>query len=54
MKTCIARLLFLMAALAATGACAADGTLRLATTTSTENSGLLKIIIPKFEAASGL
>jgi tungstate transport system substrate-binding protein len=33
---------------------AAEGTLRLATTTSTENSGLLKAIIPKFEAASGL
>jgi tungstate transport system substrate-binding protein len=32
----------------------ADGTLRLATTTSTENSGLLKEIVPKFEAASGL
>jgi len=33
---------------------AAEGTLRLATTTSTENSGLLKAIIPKFEVASGL
>ena len=33
---------------------AAEGTLRLATTTSTENSGLLKVILPKFEAASGL
>ena len=32
----------------------AEGTLRLATTTSTENSGLLKAILPKFEAASGL
>ena len=31
-----------------------DGTLRLATTTSTENSGLLKAILPRFEAASGL
>ena len=31
-----------------------DGTLRLATTTSTENSGLLKEIVPKFEASSGL
>ena len=29
-------------------------TLRLATTTSTDNSGLLKVILPKFEAASGL
>jgi tungstate transport system substrate-binding protein len=33
---------------------AADGVLRMATTTSTENSGLLKAIIPEFEAASGL
>jgi tungstate transport system substrate-binding protein len=30
------------------------GTLRLATTTSTENSGLLREILPRFEAASGL
>ena len=30
------------------------GTLRLATTTSTDNSGLLKVILPQFEAASGL
>ena len=36
-------------------ASAADpGTLRMATTTSTDNSGLLKAILPKFEAASGL
>jgi tungstate transport system substrate-binding protein len=32
----------------------ASGTLRLATTTSTDNSGLLREILPKFEAASGL
>ena len=32
----------------------AQPTLRLATTTSTENSGLLKAILPRFEAASGL
>ncbi|MGZ5100319.1 MAG: substrate-binding domain-containing protein, partial [Usitatibacter sp.] len=31
-----------------------EDTLRLATTTSTENSGLLRVILPKFEAASGL
>jgi tungstate transport system substrate-binding protein len=47
--------LFLAAFIAfACNAFAAEGTLRLATTTSTENSGLLKVIIPKFEAASGL
>lgn len=32
---------------------AAGNTLRLATTTSTENSGLLRVILPKFEAWSG-
>lgn len=31
----------------------ADMTIRLATTTSTENSGLLKHLLPKFETASG-
>ena len=30
------------------------GTLRLATTTSTENSGLLRALLPQFERASGL
>ena len=39
---------------AALPATAAEGMLRLATTTSTDNSGLLKVILPKFEAASGL
>ena len=33
---------------------AASERLRLATTTSTENSGLLRAILPKFEAASGI
>ncbi len=32
---------------------AGEGTLRLATTTSTANSGLLKLLLPSFEAASG-
>ena len=32
----------------------ARATLRLATTTSTENSGLLRAILPKFEAATGV
>lgn len=40
--------------LAFSGAAHAAGTLRLATTTSTDNSGLLRDILPKFEAASGL
>jgi tungstate transport system substrate-binding protein len=35
-------------------ASAAEDTLRLATTTSTENSGLLRVLVPKFEAVSGL
>ena len=47
--------LFAFLVLASSGpALAADGELRLATTTSTENSGLLRAILPKFEAASGL
>ena len=42
-------------AVAASSTWGADsGTLRLATTTSTDNSGLLKVILPQFEAASGL
>ncbi|HUP97140.1 MAG TPA: substrate-binding domain-containing protein [Usitatibacter sp.] len=32
----------------------AQGMLRLATTTSTENSGLLRAVLPRFEASSGL
>lgn len=35
-------------------ALADDGTLRLATTTSTVDSGLLTVIVPRFEAFSGL
>jgi tungstate transport system substrate-binding protein len=53
MKTFI-RSLLLLAAFASSSALAADGILRLATTTSTDNSGLLKVILPKFEEASGL
>lgn len=42
-------------ALAIVGAGAAyAGELRMATTTSTENSGLLKVLLPKFEAATGV
>lgn len=51
----LAGLAVLLACIVTPASMAADpGTLRLATTTSTENSGLLKIILPKFEAASGL
>ena len=35
-------------------AAAADKTLRLATTTSTDNSGLLRAILPGFQAATGI
>jgi len=35
-------------------AAAYAGDLRIATTTSTENSGLLKVLLPKFEAATGV
>ncbi len=44
----------LLVAFAVSPANAAAPTLRLATTTSTENSGLLRAILPKFEAASGI
>lgn len=45
----------LLAALSfASLAALAQGTLRLATTTSTDNSGLLKVIVPQFEKVSGL
>jgi tungstate transport system substrate-binding protein len=55
MRTPIRSLLLSIATLAASAALAADpATLRLATTTSTDNSGLLKVILPKFEAMSGL
>jgi tungstate transport system substrate-binding protein len=48
-------LLALCLALTGAVASAADpGKLRLATTTSTDNSGLLKAILPLFEAGSGL
>lgn len=40
--------------IATSPAALAEGLLRLATTTSTENSGLLRAILPRFEAASGL
>lgn len=36
------------------GTSAYAGDLRMATTTSTENSGLLKVLLPKFEAATGI
>ena len=55
MKKLTLRILLAAVALALMPALGADpATLRLATTTSTDNSGLLKVIIPKFEAASGL
>ena len=45
--------LLLCVAVAAPAHCA-ENALRMATTTSTENSGLLKAILPKFESSSGL
>jgi tungstate transport system substrate-binding protein len=47
-------LLLLLGCALCTPALSAEGVLRLATTTSTENSGLLKEILPRFEAHSGL
>ena len=46
--------LALLALLIATGNAAAQDRLRLATTTSTENSGLLADLLPRFRAASGM
>ena len=43
-----------LAALAATAATAADPSLILATTTSTQDSGLLDDLLPRFEKATGL
>ena len=40
--------------LAAALPCAAQGSLILATTTSTQDSGLLDDLLPRFEAATGL
>ena len=55
MNSCLARILACLPALMASAAIAAGpGTLRLATTTSTENSGLLKVVLPRFEQKSGL
>jgi tungstate transport system substrate-binding protein len=55
MARCIARLLALLTLAASCAIAASDpATLRLATTTSTDNSGLLKVLVPRFEAASGL
>jgi tungstate transport system substrate-binding protein len=54
MRRTLLAALFVLASSLVVPVFAAEGVLRLATTTSTENSGLLKAIIPKFEAASGL
>jgi tungstate transport system substrate-binding protein len=56
MKRVINRALFvcLFCVMSAGAVCAQAAEIRLATTTSTEASGLLKIILPAFEKASGL
>ena len=54
MKSLVAAALAAAACLACGAAGAAADVLRLATTTSTENSGLLKELLPGFSAASGL
>lgn len=48
------RQLALAAALAAACACARPDTLRVATTTSVDNSGLLDAIVPEFERVAGV
>jgi tungstate transport system substrate-binding protein len=47
-------LVLALACLAAGALCAQDGRVRLATTTSTDNSGLLAELLPPFEAETGL
>ena len=44
----------LLPVLSSTPAFAADNVLRLATTTSTDNSGLLHVLLPPFEKATGI
>lgn len=46
-------LAYAVAALVLLAACGDERTLILATTTSTENSGLLEVLVPAFEAESG-
>jgi tungstate transport system substrate-binding protein len=54
-RCCLTALLAIAGAIAVTGAQAAENAeLRLATTTSTEASGLLKFILPRFEAKTGI
>ena len=52
--TSLKRSLLLTAAIALTGAAQAAQPLRLATTTSTENSGLLDYLLPAFQKHSGI
>jgi tungstate transport system substrate-binding protein len=54
MKRALPGLLFVWLCLGNPGVQADPPVLRMATTTSTENSGLLKVILPKFESRSGL
>jgi len=54
MKRAIAILVLVWLCLGVPGAQADPPMLRMATTTSTENSGLLKVILPRFESRSGL
>jgi tungstate transport system substrate-binding protein len=54
MKRALPGLLFVWLCLGVLSVQADPPVLRMATTTSTENSGLLKVILPKFESRSGL
>ena len=50
----VSKLIFLLVALVHGSFCAAEERLRLATTTSTQDSGLLAALHPVFEAATGI
>lgn len=52
-RVVVAGLILAFLGLAAGPAAGADGVLRLATTTSTENSGLLEHLLPRFERDTG-
>ncbi len=54
MKPALHFLILILACLGITTVQADTPVLRLATTTSTENSGLLKVLLPQFEARSGM
>lgn len=54
MRRCMALLLIVLLCGVFVGAASAETRLRMSTTTSTEDSGLLKVLLPPFEKANGV